>query len=55
MPFSSTDIDPADVKVNVNLRVTLAYRNQLVERAAQRGLSLNSMLVHAVEKEVPPK
>lgn len=55
MPFSSPDISPADVKVSMNLRVTLAYRNQLIDEAAKRGVSMNALLVHAVEKEVKPK
>ena len=55
MPFSSPNISPADVKVTMNLRVPLSYRNQLVKEANKRSMSINALLVHAMEKEVPPK
>ena len=55
MPFSSPKLAPEEVKVVMNVRVTLGYRNQLVKEAAKRNLSLNGLLVHAVEREVPPK
>lgn len=54
MPFQSPEILPEEVKVTMNVRVPLSYRNQLVERAAAQGISLNALLVHAIENAVPP-
>jgi len=54
MPFKSPEISARDVKVSMNLRVPLSYRNQLIEEANVRSMSLNALLVLAVEREVPP-
>ena len=48
MPFKSPEISARDVKVSMNLRVPLSYRNQLIEEANVRSISLNALLVLAV-------
>jgi hypothetical protein len=53
MPFTSPDIQPADVKVTMNMRVTLAYRNQLVATAREQRISINSLLIDAISTVYP--
>jgi predicted HicB family RNase H-like nuclease len=47
-------MDPRLTKVLVNIRVPWTYRNQLVEAAARKGVSLNQFLVDIIEAVEAP-
>jgi hypothetical protein len=55
MPFQSREVDPAEVKVAMPVRVPLRYRDQLVAAAHERGISLNELLVSAITTIEPPQ
>lgn len=43
-----------DAKVVMSLRLPLLYRNQLAEMASESRVSLNQLVLDALEKEYPP-
>jgi len=47
--------EPANVTVQMNLRVPYFYREQLIAEARKRGLSINRLLVNALVASIPPE
>ena len=45
---------PEDAKTVISLRMRTSYRNQLAQLADEQRVSLNQLLMNAIEKEHPP-
>ena len=46
--------EPANVTVQMNLRVPYFYREQLIAEAHRQGMSINRFMVNLLVKAMPP-
>jgi len=49
MPFRSSDTEPENLKVSLNVRVTWRQREQLRQEAIDRKISLNQLILDALD------
>ena len=47
--------DPESIKILVSVRMAVRYRNQLAAEANGRGVSMNQLMLNALEAAVPPQ
>jgi hypothetical protein len=52
--MSPKQLKTEDAKTLVSLRMEIRYRNQLARISNERRVSLNQLMLDAVEKEYPP-
>lgn len=51
----SRRLSPADVPVQLNVKVPWHYREQLVRLAKEKNTSLNRLVVNALVRSIPPE
>jgi len=52
--MSPKQLSAEDAKTLVSVRMLVTYRNQLARTANELRVSLNQMILDAIEKEYPP-
>ena len=55
MPFELQQLDLGKQKVLIQVRVPAVYRNQLAKISVDTGISMNQLILTALEATYPPE